>query len=281
MGAVYLALQTSLDRDVALKLMHAQWADDPVFLARFTRQAYAAAQLNHHNVVQIYDFGADAGVHFFSMEFVDGRSLGDLLKRGQLSPAEAVGYVMQAARGLKFAHDRGMVHRDVKPNNLLLNAEGLVKVADLGLVRTQGMTADDDRQTHAGDKLRGTADVTAAGTAMGSPSYMSPEQCRDATAVDPRADVYSLGCTLYALLSGRTPFVGRSAVEVIRQHLSVPPPPLARVAPDVPAALADIVGKGLQKDPADRSQGVDELISALASWQAAQASGPPRRRRSN
>ena len=286
MGAVYLARQTSLDRSVALKVMHAQWASDPVFLARFTREAYAAAQLNHHNVVQIYDFGEDAGINFFSMEFVDGQSLGDLLKKhGKLEPAAAVGHVLQAARGLKFAHDRGMVHRDIKPDNLMLNAEGLVKVADLGLVKTKAMTAADDQSPAAGpasgsrpggSKLQQSADVTTVGSAMGSPSYMSPEQCRDATTVDGRADVYSLGCTLYALLSGRTPFLGKTAVEVIRKHLSEPPPPLATVAPDVPAELAGIVGRTLEKEPGARYQTMDDLIAALTAWQGKQASGPPR-----
>ncbi|MGL6097792.1 MAG: protein kinase domain-containing protein, partial [Fimbriiglobus sp.] len=130
MGAVYLAQQVSLDRPVALKVMNPEWAEDPIFLARFVREAYAAAQLNHHNVVQIYDIGEDKGINFFSMEFVEGKSLGDVLrKNGQLDPAVAVGYILQGARGLKFAHDRGMVHRDVKPDNMMLNTEGLVKVA--------------------------------------------------------------------------------------------------------------------------------------------------------
>ena len=136
MGAVYLARQVPLDRPVALKVMNAKWASDPIFLARFTREAYAAAQLVHHNVVQIYDIGEQAGVNFFSMEFVDGKSLGDILKRdGKVTPEAAAGFIVQAARGLKFAHDRGMIHRDVKPDNLMLNVHGIVKVADLGLVK--------------------------------------------------------------------------------------------------------------------------------------------------
>ncbi len=176
-----------------------------------------------------------------------------------------------------------MIHRDVKPDNLMLNAEGLVKVADLGLVKTRAMTAADDQAPAGlpagkpgGSKLQQSADVTTVGSAMGSPSYMSPEQCRDATAVDGRADIYSLGCTLYALLSGRTPFLGKTAVEMIRKHLNDPPPPLRTVAPDVPAPLADIVGRTLEKDPAARYQSMDELIAALKGWQDAQAAGPPR-----
>src|SRR5262249_20940611 len=155
------------------------------------REAYAAAQLVHHNVVQVYDVGCDKGVHYFSMEFVQGRSLGDLLKKeGKLDGATAAGYVLQAARGLKFAHDRGMIHRDVKPDNLMLNDQGVVKVADLGLVRTPGMA---DEQPHAaaeepqpkdkkkGRSLASLSGVTQVGQSMGTPSYMAPEQARDAT----------------------------------------------------------------------------------------------------
>ena len=289
MGAVYLARQVSLDRDVALKVMHANFAADPVFLARFTREAYAAAQLNHHNVVQIYDIGADEGVSYFSMEFVEGKSLGQVLQKSRkLDPAVAVGYVIQAARGLKYAHDRGMVHRDIKPDNLMLNTEGIVKVADLGLVKTRGMTATDDAASPpvgaaspgggAGQsKLQSvSADVTSAGTAMGSPSYMAPEQCRDAATVDLRADVYSLGCTLYAMLAGRTPFVGKSAVEVIRKHLDEAPPPLDAVEPGLPKGLTAVVAKTLAKDPADRYQTMEEFVAALKGLQETSKAGPPR-----
>src|SRR5262249_16847112 len=133
--------QVSLDRPVALKVMNAEWAQDPAFLVRFTREAYAAAQLTHHNIVQVYDIGCDRGLHYFSMEYVEGRSLADLLKaRAKLAAEEAASYILQAGGGLKFAHDRGMIHRDVKPDNLLLNDQGVIKVADLGLVRTPGVT---------------------------------------------------------------------------------------------------------------------------------------------
>src|SRR5262249_2066622 len=145
MGAVYLALQLSLDRPVALKVMSKRWAHDPVFVARFTREAYAAAQLSHPNIVQIPDIGEVDGARFFSMEYVRGQSLAEVLrKNGKLDPETAVGYVLQAARGLKHAHSRGMIHRDIKPDNLLLDEQGLVKVADLGLVKTPTTTRADD-----------------------------------------------------------------------------------------------------------------------------------------
>lgn len=289
MGAVYLARQVSLDRPVALKVMNPEWAEDPVSVARFAREAYAAAQLNHHNVVSIYDVGEDGGVHYFSMEFVEGKSLGQVLKKaGKLDPAAAVSHVLQAARGLKFAHDRGMVHRDVKPDNLMLNTEGLVKVADLGLVKTKGMTAADDRPGADGSggvarsgvrsaiRSAASAEVTTAGAAMGSPAYMAPEQCRDAATVDARADVYSLGCSLFALLAGRPPFPGKSALEVIDKQVNEPPPPLKSVVPQVPDRLAAVVDKALRKDPAHRHLSMDEFIADLQDWQAHRADGPPR-----
>ena len=156
MGSVYLARQLSLDRPVALKVMSKRWAHDPVFVARFTREAYAAAQLSHPNIVHIHDIGEVDGTRFFSMEYVPGRSLAELVRsQGKLDPETAVGYMLQAARGLKHAHDRGMIHRDVKPDNLLLDEQGLVKVADLGLVKTPSTQRQDDRT--AGDSRNGLA----------------------------------------------------------------------------------------------------------------------------
>ncbi len=139
MGAVYLARQTSLDRLVAVKVMLPKAAANPGFVARFTREAYAAAQMVHHNVVQIYDIGSVKNTHYFSMEYVKGESLMDMVRRdGKLDPEQAVGYILQAARGLKYGHDMGIIHRDVKPDNLLINDQGIVKVADMGLVKLSG-----------------------------------------------------------------------------------------------------------------------------------------------
>src|SRR5262249_40847095 len=180
MGAVYLARQVSLNRNVALKVMKPQWANNATFVARFTREAYAAAQLTHHNVVQIYDFGEDKGTTYFSMEFVEGRTLGGLIREKQrLDVEEAVGYVLQAARGLKCAHDQSMVHRDIKPDNLLLNRQVVVKVADLGLVKTpeaaeaeeaavSGKPPADQRAPSAAD----SREITQANVAIGTPTYM-------------------------------------------------------------------------------------------------------------
>ncbi|WP_020472064.1 bifunctional serine/threonine protein kinase/MFS transporter [Zavarzinella formosa] len=271
MGAVYLARQVSLDRPVALKVMNAKWASDPVFLARFTREAYAAAQLVHHNVVQIYDIGEQQGINFFSMEFVEGKSLGEVIKKdGRMSQEAAISHIIQAARGLKFAHDRGMIHRDVKPDNLMLNVHGVVKVADLGLVKTAAMTASDDQLPKTERDMAASrksmtglsslpSDITAVNTAMGSPSYMSPEQCRDASHVDPRADIYSLGCTLYALLSGKPPFQGTTIFELMAKHATEPATPLAAFPPEVNEVLL----KSLAKSAEERQQTMDEFIAGL------------------
>lgn len=283
MGAVYLAKQLSLDRNVALKLIQAQWASNPVFVARFTREAYAAAQLTHHNVVQIYDLGAQGDTNYFSMEFVKGQSLADLVEaNGKLDPEQAVGYVLQAARGLDFAHRHGMVHRDVKPANLMLNEQGIVKVADLGLVKTPQLLEEPQvtGEVSPGPAGQGsslaaaTADVTMANVAMGTPAYMAPEQAEDAAGVDHRADIYSLGCTMYVLLTGRPPFEGASALEVITKHRTEPIVRPEVIVKRIPPALSEIVLKMVAKDPADRYQTLTEVVAALESFLGIKSAGP-------
>jgi hypothetical protein len=272
MGTVYLARQLSLDRKVALKVMKPDWAQNTTFMARFTREAHAAAQLAHHNIVQIYDVGSDRGFHYFSMEYVEGQSLGDLVQRqGPLSPEVAVGYVLQAARGLKYGHDRGMIHRDVKPDNLLLNDQGIVKVADLGLVKTPE-TTEPDRSPGA---VPGTAgsQLTLAHATVGTPAYMAPEQARNSTQVDGRADVYALGCTLYVLVTGRPPFQGSTALEVISRHAFEPIVPPDALVKQVPKALSDIILKMVAKKPADRYADMGEVIRALESFLGVQGAG--------
>jgi tRNA A-37 threonylcarbamoyl transferase component Bud32 len=278
MGTVYLARQVSLDRPVALKVMNPKWARDPAFLARFTREAYAAAQLTHHHIVQIYDIGEQGGAPFFSMEYVQGKNLAEVVRsEGKLDVEAAVGYVLQAARGLKFAHDFGMVHRDVKPDNLMLNEQGLVKVADLGLVKTPG--ADDAPPAGAApprplsSALASLASVTHVGSALGTPAYMAPEQGRNAAAVDHRADIYSLGCTLYVLLTGQPPFHGHTAMEVLTKHLTEPVVPPEQVVKRVPHELSEVVLRMLAKDPAQRYQNLGEVIRDLESFLGVTSSG--------
>ncbi len=287
MGAVYLARQVSLDRLVALKVMNAEWAGNPNFLARFTREAYAAAQLVHHNVVQVYDIGSDKGINYFSMEYVEGQSLGAMLKKdGKMPPDVAAGYILQAARGLRFAHERGMIHRDVKPDNLLLNTQGIVKVADLGLVRTPGLVEDSSAAAAAAaapaaapgaqvsrSGLGSISNITQVNQAMGTPSYMSPEQARDSTKVDQRADIYSLGATLYVMLTGRPVFHGTNALEVMTKHAIEPIVRPDVVVKGVPRALGDIVVKMMAKKPDDRYASMDGVIAALQDFLGLHASG--------
>jgi hypothetical protein len=272
MGTVYLARQLSLDRAVALKVMSKRWANDPVFVARFTREAFASAQLSHPNIVQIHDIGEADGARFFSMEYVRGKSLADVVKaQGKLDPETAVGYVLQAARGLKHAHERGMIHRDVKPDNLLLDDQGLVKVADLGLVKTPNLPRADDQLTEASMSARSgllslPPEMTGARIALGTPAYMSPEQCRDAAAVDHRADIYSLGCTLYVLVTGRPPFDGTTAVELMSKHAYDPLVPPEQLVHRVPKELSAVIQKMMAKDAADRFQDMSEVVRTLEAW---------------
>jgi eukaryotic-like serine/threonine-protein kinase len=268
MGTVYLARQLSLDRPVALKVMSRRWVSDPTFVARFTREAYAAARLSHPNLVQVFDIGEVDGNRYFSMEYVDGRSLADVTRAaGKLDPETAVGYILQAARGLKHAHDRGMIHRDIKPDNLILDMQGIVKVADLGLVKTPDHSEHDDSTRSSGPGLISIpADMTGARMALGTPAYMPPEQCRDAAAVDHRADIYSLGCTLYALVTGRQPFDGRTAVELMTKHAYTPLVPPEEVARRVPRELSAVIQKMMAKNPSERFQSMSEVIRVLEQW---------------
>jgi eukaryotic-like serine/threonine-protein kinase len=270
MGAVYLARQVSLDRKVAVKVLTSQLSADASFVARFTREAYAAAQLTHHNIVQIHDIGEENDIHFFSMEFVEGKTLKRLLQTGgRVEPASAVSYILQAARGLKFAHDHCMIHRDIKPDNLMLNDQGLVKVADLGLVKRKGVA--DEKNTLLNQAT--DASETGAASAMGTPAYMPPEQASDAANVDVRADIYSLGCTLYDLVTGHPPFTGRTAVEVMTKHATEAVIPPDKLVDDVPKSLSEILLKMMAKKPQDRYANMDEVIEALEEYIAVSRGG--------
>ncbi|MDP1826530.1 MAG: protein kinase [Archangium sp.] len=261
MGTVWLARQISLDRNVAVKILRPHLGDDPAFVIQFTREALAAAQLVHHNIAQIYDAGHEQLLHYFSMEYVEGEPLSALLKReGRLDPEVAAGYVLQAARGLEFAHQRGMIHRDIKPENLLLNRDGIVKVADLGLVKHLG---ERDAQAAGPSSTMADRDFLGSDMVMGTPAYMAPEQVIDAANVDARADVYSLGCTLYELLTGRPPFEGDLAAQVLSMHVADTPVPPAQRNHRVPAELSDLTLKMMAKRPAQRFQSMAELVKAL------------------
>jgi serine/threonine protein kinase len=284
MGAVYLARQTSLDRLVAVKVMLPKAAANPGFVARFTREAYAAAQMVHHNVVQIYDIGSANNTHYFSMEYVKGESLMDVVRReGKLDPEQAVGYILQAARGLKYGHDMGMIHRDVKPDNLMINDQGIVKVADLGLVKLADEPPPQPSPAAAGGQGGEAAalarqasrpDLTRAGFAMGTPSFMAPEQAANSSTVGPAADVYSLGCTLYVLLTGKPPFEGQTVMEVLTKHAAAPVVRPDAIVKRVPKALADILMKMLAKTPEERYPNMRAVIEALENYLGVSRAGP-------
>jgi hypothetical protein len=261
MGTVWLARQISLDRNVAVKILRPHLGDDPAFVIQFTREALAAAQLVHHNIAQIYDIGLEQQLHYFSMEYVEGEPLSALLKReGRLDPQVAAGYVLQAARGLKFAHEREMIHRDIKPENLLLNRDGIVKVADLGLVkRTDERVAVQQKPSSTVANLGfGAGDLI-----VGTPAYMAPEQVLDHTTVDARADIYSLGCTLYDLLTGRPPFEAETATQTLALHVTQAPVPPSERNHRVDPGLSNIVLKMMAKQPGERFQDMGEVVDAL------------------
>ncbi len=267
LGVVFLAKQLSLQRDVALKVIRSNLAKNAGVVARFVREAYAAAQLTHHNIVQIYDLGTDGDTNYFSMEFVDGRNLADFIKEnGRLSTEQAAKYILQAARGLQFAHNQGMVHRDIKPANLMLSNTGVIKVADLGLVKIPDGNRIElmDLNTLAPDNP--SEDLTAVGTTLGTANYMAPEQAEDASHVDHRADVYSLGCTFYLLLTGKPPYQGNSMAEVISKHRFEPLPNVVSKVDDVPQEIDFIIKRMMAKDLNKRYQDIGGVITDLEKY---------------
>lgn len=267
LGVVYLANQVSLDRPVALKTILGKIAASSKAISRFTREAYAAAQLVHHNVVQIYDLGRDGQTNFFSMEFVPGKNLAQLVKEeGPQDPEKAARLILQAARGLHFAHNQGMVHRDIKPANLMLSDQGVVKVADLGLVKLAG-DAEDVRDRGFDELAKMSAeDLTLAGYTLGTANYMAPEQADNSSTVDHRADIYALGCSLYVLLTGRPPFRGKSAIDVISKHRNEPVLRPEQLVNRIDERLSDIVVKMVAKDPDDRYHSLSEVIEELETY---------------
>ncbi len=247
MGVVYKAQEESLNRFVALKVLGAHLSEDASFVTRFRREAQAAASLQHPNIVQIFYIGEDHGQHYFSMELVDGLSLRQVLQtRGALPVAEAVDVTSQAASGLAAAHDLGLLHRDIKPPNLMITRSGLVKITDFGLA------LPGDEATR----------LTASGAFLGTPAYVPPEIC-EGQQPDLRSDIYALGVTLYEMLAGRVPYQSDSPMGLIREIVQATPPSVEHLNPDVPAGLADALSRMMAKDREDRFASCHEVLDAL------------------
>lgn len=255
-GTVYLAEQVALGRLVALKVLSGTRSASPEHLARFVREARAVAKLVHPNAVQVYDIGEAAGYHYIALEYVDGETVTDLLRRrGRLPWPAALEIARQAALSLGRGHEMGIIHRDIKPENLMLSRRGEVKLADFGLASLNDEPA-----------------ITRHGTILGTPLYMSPEQAAGKPA-GPAADIYSLGATLYHMLTGQPPFDGKSGMAVVQKHVNARPRPPVGLVPDLPGPVSDLVLRMLAKQPEGRPGSAGELIRDILAVRAVAGNG--------
>src|ERR671933_262286 len=246
MANVYLAEDQELGRRVAIKMLNDRHANDEQFVERFRREAKNAAGLSHPNIVSIFDRGQAEGTYYIAMEYLDGRSLKELITaRGPAPIHVAVDYARQILAALRVAHRQGVVHRDIKPHNVLVDSEGRIKVTDFGIARA------------------GPSQMTEEGSIIGTAQYLSPEQAQGAP-VTPASDLYSVGIVLYELLTGTVPFGGETPVELAMKHLSKVPEPPSRIRPEVPRDLDFVVMRALAKAPAERYQSADEMDADLA-----------------
>jgi len=256
MSSVYLAEHVLMQRRVAIKVLPRHRVEDTSYLARFHREAQAAAALDHRNIVRAYDVDNDGAIHYLVMEYVEGQDLQQMVKAdGPLPFEQAAEYIRQSAEGLAHAHAAGLIHRDVKPANLLIDGRNVVKVLDLGLARF----TDEE-----------TASLTVAfdENVLGTADYLAPEQALDSHGVDARADIYSLGCSFYFALTGHAPFPEGTLPQRLMMHQKQPPPPIRNDRPDVPDRLVEICSKMMGKKKEDRYQTADEVAVALADWLA-------------
>jgi beta-lactam-binding protein with PASTA domain/predicted Ser/Thr protein kinase len=255
MADVFLAEDEQLGRKVALKLLYQRFAEDPGFVERFRREAQAAAGLQHPNVVSVYDRGAYDGTYYIAMEYLPGRSLKQLIRQeAPLDPVRAIDITLQILKAARFAHRRGVIHRDLKPHNVIIDDQDNAKVTDFGIARA------------------GASDMTETGSIMGTAQYLSPEQAQG-HAVSAGSDLYSIGVVLYELLTGRVPFDAESAVTIALKHVSEAPPPMSVINPSVPPELEQVVMWALNKNPVDRPANADQFITALEQAKTAVLSG--------
>jgi len=257
MARVCLARQLSLDRLVAIKILPKRYSENPEYVERFYREGQAAAKLNHPNIVQAFDVGEAGGFHYFVMEYVEGHTLYDELAKGKVfSEAEALRIIIQIARALAHAHERGLIHRDVKPKNIMITQDGVAKLADMGLARL----AEDVQAAQA-----------EAGRAFGTPYYISPEQIRGEVDIDFRADIYSLGATLYHLVTGRVPFEGPTPAAVMHKHLKEPLVPPDHINTELSVGLGEVVEVMMAKHREDRYASTKDLLMDLEAVAAGEA----------
>ena len=264
MGRVYLARDTRLNRRVALKILSPERINNPRAIARFQREARVGAQLQHENLVRIYDFGESNGRYYLVMEYIEGKTIGNLIsEQGPMPPATAARLVRQVALGLEHVHRKGLIHRDVNPYNIMVTHDGTAKLADLGLAID---LADEDR-------------VTRDGATVGTFDYVAPEQARHSHAADIRSDIYSLGCTLYHMIGGQVPFPGPSLPEKLLSHQAIEPTPLSELAPGLCPGLAEIVRRMMRKSPDERYATPMQVAQALEPYSEEYAGGRARRQR--
>ena len=256
MAVVYKAKQVSLDRIVAIKILPKQFSENPEYVTRFYKEGKAAAKLNHNNIVQAIDVGEAGGYHYFVMEYVEGKTLYEDLAAGKIfSEQEALDIVIQVAKALKHAHDNGLIHRDVKPKNIMMNKEGVVKLADMGLAR---QTSDIE------------AAQSEAGKAYGTPYYISPEQIRGEISIDGRADIYGLGATFYHMVTGRVPFMANDPSEVMKKHLRQELVPPDHINTSLSNGVSEVIEVMMAKRKEDRYNNAEDLLADLQAVQAGQ-----------
>jgi serine/threonine protein kinase len=246
LGTVYKATQLSMSRGVALKVLHKKWLADEEFKKRFLLEARLAGRLSHQNLIQVHDVGRDRGVYYFSMEFVDGETVEDMIEReGPLEAATAIDYTLQVLRAIGYIRTFDIVHRDIKPGNMMVTRKGMVKLGDFGFVKSKL------------DPM-----IATEGEVLGTPDYISPEQAMGAETIDWRSDQYSLGCSLYHMVTGRPPYEG-SGSSVMRQHIKAELPDPRSINPKIPDSVVQTLERMMAKDPNDRYQTPEQLFEDL------------------